>query len=76
MGFLKREGKCTCKHRRDSSDFIPRIAYLLLLKTLYGTKQAAKAFWLKLLEALHGMDYTRSAKWIHVSTISNGMTID
>jgi Reverse transcriptase (RNA-dependent DNA polymerase) len=33
---------------------------LLLLKTLYGTKQAAKAFWLKLLEALHGMGYKRS----------------
>jgi hypothetical protein len=27
---------------------------------LYGMKQAAKAFWLKLLEALRGMNYMRS----------------
>jgi hypothetical protein len=40
--------------------FYPKNCVLLLLKTLYGTKQAAKAFWLKLLEALRGMHYTRS----------------
>jgi hypothetical protein len=41
--------------------FYPKNCVLLLLKTLYGTKQAAKAFWLKLLvEALRGMKYTRS----------------
>jgi hypothetical protein len=33
---------------------------LLLRKTLHGTKQAAKAFWLKLLEALRSMKYDRS----------------
>jgi hypothetical protein len=40
--------------------FYPKNCILLLLKTLYGTKQEAKAFWLKLLEALWGMKYTRS----------------
>jgi hypothetical protein len=40
--------------------YYPKNCVLLLLKTLYGTKQAAKAFWLKLLEALHGMGYKRS----------------
>jgi hypothetical protein len=40
--------------------FYPWNFVLLLLKTLYGTKQAAKAFWLKLLEAFYGMKYTRS----------------
>jgi hypothetical protein len=38
----------------------PGNVVLLLRKTLYGTKQAAKAFWIKLLEALIGMKYTRS----------------
>jgi hypothetical protein len=33
---------------------------LLLLKTLYGTKQAAKAFWLKLLTVLAAMHFMRS----------------
>ena len=40
--------------------FYPSNCVLLLKKTLYGTKQAAKAFWLKLLEALKGMQYERS----------------
>jgi hypothetical protein len=40
--------------------FYPTNCVLLLLKTLYGTKQAAKAFWIKLLKALCGMSYTRS----------------
>jgi hypothetical protein len=40
--------------------FYPNNCVLLLKKTLYGTKQAAKAFWLKLLEALRGMKYERS----------------
>jgi Reverse transcriptase (RNA-dependent DNA polymerase) len=39
--------------------YYPKNRVLLLLKTLYGTKQATKAFWLKLLEALHGMGYER-----------------
>jgi hypothetical protein len=37
--------------------FYPKNCVLLLKKTLYGTKQAAKAFWMKLLEALKGMKY-------------------
>jgi hypothetical protein len=40
--------------------FYPKNCVILLKKTLYGTKQAAKAFWIKLLEALKGMEYTRS----------------
>jgi Reverse transcriptase (RNA-dependent DNA polymerase) len=40
--------------------FYPSNCVLLLLKTLYGTKQAAKAFWLKLLEAFKSMNYARS----------------
>ncbi len=40
--------------------FYPPNWIILLLKTLYGTKQAARAFWIKLLEALRGMGYTRS----------------
>ena len=38
----------------------PEGAWLLLLKTLYGTKQAAKEFWKKLVQAMQEMDFTRS----------------
>ena len=40
--------------------FYPKNCVLLLKKTLYGTKPAAKAFWMKLLEALKGMKYEQS----------------
>jgi len=40
--------------------FFPIGWIVLLLKTLYGTKQAARAFWTKLLEAFYGMGYKRS----------------
>jgi hypothetical protein len=40
--------------------YYPANCVLLLLKTLYGTKQAAKAFWVKLLEAMNGMGCKRS----------------
>ena len=40
--------------------FYPKNCVLLLKKTLYGMKQTAKAFWLKLLEALRGMGYMQS----------------
>jgi hypothetical protein len=40
--------------------FYSKNCVLLLLNTLNGTTQAAKALWLKLLEALHGVKYMRS----------------
>ena len=40
--------------------FYPGNVVLLLLKTLYGAWQGARAFWIKLLEALHGMKCERS----------------
>ena len=40
--------------------FYPSNVYLLLLKTLYGTKQAATQFWKKLLQAFRLMKYQRS----------------
>ena len=51
--------------------FYPIGVVLLLLKTIYGLKQAAYAFWRKLLEAFWAMGYKRSAgdpclyfKWV------------
>ena len=51
--------------------FYPAGVVLLLLKTIYGLKQAAYAFWRKLLEAFWAMEYARSAgdpclyyKWV------------
>jgi hypothetical protein len=38
----------------------PRLYVLLLLQTLYGLKQAAKAFWEQLLKAFKHMEYSRS----------------
>jgi hypothetical protein len=38
----------------------PRIFVLLLMQTLYGLKQAAKAFWNKLLMAFRSMGFQRS----------------
>jgi len=38
----------------------PRLYVLLLLQTLYGTKQAAMAFWRKLLQCFRSMGYERS----------------
>ena len=40
--------------------FYPQNTVLLLLKTLYGLKQAALAFWRELLKAFHHMKYGRS----------------
>jgi hypothetical protein len=40
--------------------FYPGNVVLLLLKTLYGTKQGAIAFWKKLLEAMYNMGLKRS----------------
>jgi hypothetical protein len=41
-------------------NFYPSNYVLLLLKTLYGTKQAALQFWRKLVEALTGKGYNKS----------------
>jgi hypothetical protein len=38
----------------------PMLYVLLLLQTLYGLKQAAKAFWEQLLKAFASMNYARS----------------
>ena len=40
--------------------YYPRNVVLLLLKTLYGTKQAAMQFWRKLVATLKTKDYNRS----------------
>jgi hypothetical protein len=40
--------------------FYPKNAVLLLLKTIYGLKQAALAFWRELLKAFRHMEYRRS----------------
>jgi hypothetical protein len=42
------------------SYYDPRIYVLLLLQTLYGLKQAARAFWNKLLMAFRSMGFNRS----------------
>jgi hypothetical protein len=41
-------------------EFYPPGWYLLLLKTIYGLKQAAYAFWKALLKAFGAMEFTRS----------------
>ena len=41
--------------------FYPSNAILLLLRTIYGLKQAAMAFWKKLLVAMRGMGLKRSS---------------
>jgi len=38
----------------------PQVWVLLLRRTIYGTKQAAYAFWRELLKAFKSMDYSRS----------------
>jgi hypothetical protein len=40
--------------------YFPRNVVLLLLKTLYGTKQAAMAFWRKLCETFYMIGFARS----------------
>jgi len=40
--------------------FYPSNVVLLLLKTIYGLKQAARAFWKKLCKAFKAMNYSRS----------------
>ncbi len=40
--------------------FFPPDVYLLLLKTLYGTKQAAKRFWKYVLMLMQAMGFTRN----------------
>jgi hypothetical protein len=41
-------------------EYYPAGWYLLLLKTIYGLKQAAYAFWKALLKAFGAMEFTRS----------------
>ena len=50
---------------------------LLLLKTLYGTKQAAMAFWRKLVEAFHKIGFNRSKAdpCLYFSWTSDGLII-
>jgi hypothetical protein len=59
-GVFEKGRKVYMEVPQGFEQFYPTNCVLLLLKTLYRTKQAAKAFWLKLLEALRGMSYTRS----------------
>jgi hypothetical protein len=59
-GIFEKGRKVYMEVPQGFEQFYPKNCVLLLLKTLYGTKQAAKAFWLKLLKALRGMHYTRS----------------
>ena len=40
--------------------FYPTNVYLLLLKALHGTKQAAMVFWKELLKCMRDMKYQRS----------------
>jgi len=56
--------------------FYPFGTVLLLLKTIYGLKQAAYAFWRQLVEAFWAMKYMRSAgdpclyyKWVEGSLV-------
>ncbi len=42
--------------------FYSENAVLLLLKTIYGLKQAAMAFWKELLKAFYGMGYNKRSK--------------
>ena len=46
---------------RGFESYYPNDVVLLLLKTIYGCKQSALAFWKKLLEAMRKMGMTRSA---------------
>ena len=57
-GEFEKARKVHMKIPQGFERFYPKNCVLLLKKTLYGTKQAAKAFWVKLLEALKGMKYT------------------
>ena len=42
------------------AEFYPPGWFLLLLKTIYGLKQAAYAFWKALLKAFGAMNFNRS----------------
>jgi len=59
-GTFEKGRKVYMEVPRGFEAFFPLNCVLLLLKTIYGTKQAARAFWLKLLEAFRAMRYTRS----------------
>ena len=40
--------------------YYPGEVYLMLLKAIYGTKQAAIAFWKELLKCMRSMQYERN----------------
>jgi hypothetical protein len=59
-GEFEKDRKVYMQVPEGMETYYPQDCVLLLLKTLYGTKQAAKAFWIKLLEAFRSMGYQRS----------------
>lgn len=60
LGEFSPEHKMFLEIPKGFESFLPKGVVLLLLKTLYGTKQAAMAFWKKLIAAFNRLDYERS----------------
>ncbi len=52
--------KIHMKIRKGFEKYFPADSVLLLLKCLYGLKQAAKAFWRQLFRAVKAMGLTQS----------------
>ena len=59
-GTFEKDRKVYMEVPQGFEKFYPGNVVLLLKKTLYGTKQAARAFWLKLLAVLKLMHYQRN----------------
>ena len=57
--------------------FAPEDLVLLLLKTIYGTKQAAKRFWLFLLGVLRvlGFEYNRADPCVYFKWTAAGLVM-
>ena len=45
---------------KEYENFYPINVLLMLLKAVYGTKQAAMAFWKELLKCMQNMGYERN----------------
>jgi hypothetical protein len=60
LGEFKDGHKMFLEVPQGFEEYYPKDCVLLLLKTLYGTIQAAMAFWKKLFEAFKNMKHKRS----------------
>jgi Reverse transcriptase (RNA-dependent DNA polymerase) len=59
-GYFEKGRRVYMKVPEGFEEYYPSNCVLELMRTLYGTKQAAKAFWMILSKAMADMGFTRS----------------